>query len=66
MVNGKAKSMLNQYTSTVIKNVNPVKTGKIYKASGVVRSVNQYAPPVLNDGTFSAMLVTYKKEECVF
>jgi hypothetical protein len=43
-------------TSTTIKNDNAVKTGKMYKASGVERSVNQKAPPCLNDGIFSAML----------
>lgn len=44
-------------TSTTIKNDKAVKTGKMYKASGVVRSVNQKAPPCLNDGIFSAMFV---------
>ena len=42
-------------TSTVIKNVNAVKAGKIYKLSGVVKSVNQYAPPYFIEGTFSTM-----------
>lgn len=42
-------------TSTVTKNDNAVKAGKMYKVSGVVRSVNQEAPPCLNDGIFSAM-----------
>lgn len=43
-------------TSTTTKNDNAAKTGKTYKASGVVRSVNQKAPPCLNDGIFSDML----------
>lgn len=42
-------------TSTVIRKDTAVKTGKMYIASGVVRSVNQKAPPFLNDGTFSAI-----------
>lgn len=46
-------------TSTVIKNDNAVKAGKMYKASGVERSINQEAPPCLNDGTFSAIFVIY-------
>lgn len=48
-------------TSTVNRKVNDVRTGKIYKLSGVVRSVNQKAPPVLNDGTFSTMFEIYKE-----
>lgn len=46
-------------TSTVIQNVNAVKTGKIYMLSGVVKSVNQNAPPCLKDGTFSTMFDIY-------
>ena len=48
-------------TSTVIKNDSPVNTGKMYKLSGVVRSMNQKAPPFLNDGTFSAIFDIYQE-----
>lgn len=47
-------------TSTFIKKVNAAKTGKMYRLSGVVRSVNQSVPPPLKDGTFSTMLEIYK------
>ena len=40
-----------------MRNVIAVKTGKMYVASGFVRSVSHKAPPLLNDGTFSAMFV---------
>lgn len=50
-------------TSTVAKKANAVRTGKMYKLSGVVRSVNQNAPPPLNDGTFSTMFVIYKRKD---
>jgi len=33
----------------------------MYKPSGVVRSTNQYAPPLLKDGTFSAMFEIWGK-----
>ena len=43
----------------------------MYKLSGVLRSINQYAPPYLNDGIFSAMVeiwgktqVTRNKSKC--
>lgn len=49
-------------TSTVIQNVSAVKTGKMYIVSGVVRSTNQYAPPFLNEGIFSAMFVTCQRK----
>lgn len=37
--------------------VTAVRSGKIYVVSAVVRSVNQRVPPVLNDGTFSAIFL---------
>lgn len=49
-----------EYTSTVIQKVSAVKTGRITKLSGVVRSVNQKAPPFLKEGTFSVMFWIYK------
>ncbi|XP_013603155.1 PREDICTED: uncharacterized protein LOC106310469 [Brassica oleracea var. oleracea] len=39
-----------------------VRSGKIYVVSAVVRSVNQRVPPILNDGTFSAMFLISKKK----
>ena len=36
--------------------------GKMQRASGVVRSVNQNAPPPFKDGTFSTMFDIYKHE----
>lgn len=49
-------------TSTVAKKANAVNTGKMYWESGVVKSVNQNAPPPLNEGTFSTMFDIYNKE----
>jgi hypothetical protein len=46
-------------TSTVAKNDNDVNTGRMKRPSGVVKSVNQYAPPPLREGTFSTMFDIY-------
>lgn len=52
-------------TSTVAKKANDVRTGKMYKLSGVVRSVNQNTPPPLNDGTFSTMFEIYERKDSI-
>jgi len=46
-------------TSAVAKNDSDVNTGRMRRSSGVVKSVNQYAPPPLREGTFSTMLDIY-------
>lgn len=43
------------HTSTVTKKVSDVNIGRIKSSSGVVKSVNQYIPPPLKEGTFSTM-----------
>lgn len=50
----------------MIKKVNDARTGKRYKLSGVVRSVNQKAPPPLKEGTFSTMLEIYTPKKKKF
>lgn len=52
-------------TSTVNKKVSAVITGKMYKLSGVERSVNQYAPPDLNDSIFSAIVEIWGKRQVI-
>ena len=55
------KTVLSIDTSLAIQSVNPViRTGKMNDVSGVVRSVNQSAPPVLKEATFSVMLLIWK------
>jgi hypothetical protein len=49
-------------SSTVAKNDNDVNTGRMKRPSGVVKSVNQYAPPPLREGTFSTMFDIAKKK----
>ena len=49
-------------TSIIIQKVSPVRRGKTNDVSAVVRSVNQSAPPVLKDATFSVMLLIWKQE----
>ena len=50
------------YTSTGSMMNSDVIMGKMQRASGVVRSVNQNAPPPFKDGTFSTMFDIYKHE----
>lgn len=52
---GAQKHIQKLLTSTRTKNDSDAKIGPTNKLSGVVRSVNQSAPPFLNDGTFSTM-----------
>lgn len=41
----------------------PLRIGKMYMESGVVRSVNHNAPPSWNEGTFSAIFRIYIEKQ---